>query len=233
VVNKLLLMKRKGLVPGAVAYWDCTQVVGQVLPDLSGNGNHATLGSTTGADTNDPTAGPTGLTFGGDDFVTHPTISFAEGATHTYMAVVRWPGNAPTDYVAPFGDRSSAQSTVYIAGPGGAQYLRFTPAAGARATSTVSTSALFSGGYHTVAWTMSPLGLLTIYIDGSLGGTVQTPSSSMVYNSIGSGYTVLTYSWIGDICGVAIHPTEASSPQVAQNHAYFRAKFAPLGVILP
>jgi Concanavalin A-like lectin/glucanases superfamily len=57
-------------------YWPLNEGSGQLTRDWSGNGNHGTLGSTTGADENDPTwirgifGLGHGLNFDGGDFVT-------------------------------------------------------------------------------------------------------------------------------------------------------------------
>lgn len=77
-MSDLLLMRGGGLrsllsTPGLVAcYLPYLQVAqsltGQTLLDYSPAGNHAQLGSTTGADTNDPSWGTNALTFGGDDY---------------------------------------------------------------------------------------------------------------------------------------------------------------------
>jgi hypothetical protein len=43
---------------GLIAEWRFDQGAGQTLVDASGNGHHGQLGSTAGADVNDPTWGP-------------------------------------------------------------------------------------------------------------------------------------------------------------------------------
>lgn len=63
------LLSTPGLVALYLPYLQVAQsLTGQTLLDYSGNANHATLGSTTGADTNDPTWGTSALAFGGDDY---------------------------------------------------------------------------------------------------------------------------------------------------------------------
>jgi hypothetical protein len=54
---------------GLQVYYLFSQGSGQTLNDLSGLGNHGTLGSTAGADTNDPTCITAGLSFSTDDYV--------------------------------------------------------------------------------------------------------------------------------------------------------------------
>ncbi|GEM45929.1 hypothetical protein [Deinococcus cellulosilyticus] len=62
----------------------------QRLTDLSGNGNHGQLGSTSGADTDDPAWGPDGygLIFDAiDDFVSLP-LALGNLSTYTYICAV-------------------------------------------------------------------------------------------------------------------------------------------------
>jgi hypothetical protein len=69
-----------GLVrSGLVAEYRFNEGSGQILYDYSGNNNHGTLGSTTGADTNDPTWTGQGLSHGADDYVTLGGIYNAAG----------------------------------------------------------------------------------------------------------------------------------------------------------
>ena len=70
--DRLPLLGRQGLVRnGLVAEYPFNTGSGQTVPDVSGNGNHGTLGSTSGVDTNDPAWHPLGLSFDGvDDVIT-------------------------------------------------------------------------------------------------------------------------------------------------------------------
>ena len=66
--NRLPYFGRTGLVRnGLVAEYWFDEKEGQTVPDRSGNGNTATLGTTTGADTTDPTWHTLGLSFDGID----------------------------------------------------------------------------------------------------------------------------------------------------------------------
>jgi hypothetical protein len=69
----ILILKRKEelkVVQGGLqVYYLFSEGSGQTLNDFSGLGNHGTLGSTAGADTNDPTWATAGLSFSTDDYV--------------------------------------------------------------------------------------------------------------------------------------------------------------------
>jgi hypothetical protein len=69
--------------------WNFRHDWGKVVPDLSGNGLNATLGSTPGPDVNDPTwipggpSGPPALHFNGNDFLTVPNSPSLDSAKVT------------------------------------------------------------------------------------------------------------------------------------------------------
>lgn len=86
--------RRPGRAPllvqdGLVAEWRFTDGAGQQLTDASGNGHHGRLGSTSGADSDDPTWTPQGLSFDGDDFVEHGTVGDFGATPRSLLAVVR------------------------------------------------------------------------------------------------------------------------------------------------
>ena len=90
----ILFMANNGLPRnGLVALYDIGKQIalgntGQTLVDFSGRGNSAQLGSTAGADTNDPAYSGQGLTFGGDDYVICPTLINANDFTIISIAKV-------------------------------------------------------------------------------------------------------------------------------------------------
>jgi hypothetical protein len=81
------------------AYWPLTVGRGQVVRDWSGNGNHGRLGSTAGADANDPTwirgifPWSSALRFDGNDFVSIPDSSDLEPQQLTVSAWFRGTGS--------------------------------------------------------------------------------------------------------------------------------------------
>jgi len=234
-------MGRKRLVPGAIAYWDCTQVQGQVLPDLSGNGYHGTLGSTAGADTNDPTAGPTGLTFGGDDWVSLGISPAMEAAVQSgrYTIIAVFTPTAMNDYNTVFGKvaygganeygigyRSSGNLDVFLGGnnyPGDSANI--TIASMITQGTPVMTAATYDDNMHIAYRNGSNIG------SRSLPGIRPVTSGTLAY----IGRRVLSATLNATMIGHAfvVYPFALSQSQMAQEYAYFRAKFAPLGVILP
>ena len=69
----IALLKPRLIRRGLVAEYRFDERGGQTLIDHSGLGNHGTLGSTTGADTNDPTWTGQGASFTTDDYIVGPT----------------------------------------------------------------------------------------------------------------------------------------------------------------
>lgn len=87
----LAAARREGLPRGGlVALYDFVQGADpQVLYDRSGNGKHATLGSTAAADANDPQWGAQGLVYDGvDDRVLGPVLPEVSASGLTYLVVI-------------------------------------------------------------------------------------------------------------------------------------------------
>ncbi len=71
---------------GLIGWWKFNEGTGQVITDYSGNGNHGQLGTTSGADTNDPS-----WVTGGAQFVTEDITRFQhqEFTSFTYVIAVK------------------------------------------------------------------------------------------------------------------------------------------------
>lgn len=68
----LMFMSNNKIPSGATAIYLLSEGAGQVATDRSGHGNHGRLGSTSGADTNDPVWTGGGVVFAGDDYIYLP-----------------------------------------------------------------------------------------------------------------------------------------------------------------
>jgi hypothetical protein len=214
------------LVPGAIAYWDCTQVVGQVLPDLSGNGNHGQLGSTAGADTNDPTAGATGLVLTSDDYIKSAISSLPPPFSITILFSMANPAPGATAFLIGL-PSDSGRSFAFSAGAGAVLHCG-TSAARRGVTIPAGTSLLTVTVPTDASEVKCYLGAVDATLDNS--GDYWGGSGSTLYIGARSGLSPIPSATIH---AFKIHPFTLSAAQIAQNHAYFRAKFAPLGVILP
>jgi hypothetical protein len=90
----LLLHREASGIPivqaGLVVYYRLDEGSGQVVTDHSGNGHNGTLGSTAGADTNDPSWVPEGLGFTTDDYVTTADSGATQPDAWTVCAAARF-----------------------------------------------------------------------------------------------------------------------------------------------
>lgn len=90
----ILLLRKKGepkiVQAGLQVYYPFDEGSGQILTDRSGVSNDGTLGSTSGADTNDPTWVAEGLSFTTDDYVTSANDLSARPDAWTVCAAVKF-----------------------------------------------------------------------------------------------------------------------------------------------
>lgn len=90
-----------GLVrQGLVAEYRFNEGSGQILHDYSGNGNHGQLGSTSGADTNDPTWTAYGQNFATDDYNTAIGASFLFNGPFSVGIVAKPPADTAAYWIA-------------------------------------------------------------------------------------------------------------------------------------
>lgn len=93
IISPLINVDDGLIMDGLVAWYDPGRQIlegttGQQLLDYSGNGNHAQLGSTAGADTNDPSWN-NGLSFGGDDYCVLTDNAMTKPDNFTIITVVK------------------------------------------------------------------------------------------------------------------------------------------------
>src|ERR1044072_1239618 len=87
-----------GVLDSVRGWWPMYEGSGQTVHDLSGRGNHGVLGSTAGADDNDPSwikgfLFGSALRFGGNDYVRTPADADLNTAQVTVSAWVRATGS--------------------------------------------------------------------------------------------------------------------------------------------
>lgn len=176
------ILSTSGLVACYLPYLQIAQgATGQSLIDYSPAGNHAQLGSTTGADTNDPTWGSNALVFDGDDYCVLPSTlfdSFPDGTEATLIAVFKTSDDITTQQeIFDLGDLSSPASfngyRILIANSKiSAQYGGDT-----ERKTCVSSNLLSTQTVHCVSATYTPT-CIRILLDGTLS------SQEIVDNSL-------------------------------------------------
>jgi Concanavalin A-like lectin/glucanases superfamily len=183
-----------GVLDSVAGWWPMYEGSGQVVHDLSGHGNNGMLGTTPGADANDPTwirglLFSSGLRFDGNDLVRIPDGAALNTTTVTASAWVRASQSPGAfKYVLGKGATSQCRSSdygLYTGADGGLKF--YTLDAATRDTFHMSGAALpadvWNGRWHFVAGTFDGT-TAKLFVDGRLiagGGDVpvgiaQTPT---------------------------------------------------------
>jgi hypothetical protein len=93
IISSLVFVPVAGAAPRLLAWWPMFEGQGQIVHDLSGNGNNGVLGSTTAVEASDPTWFHGGvlnsLRFNGGQFVTVPDSPALEPQAMTVLALAR------------------------------------------------------------------------------------------------------------------------------------------------
>lgn len=223
------------LVPGGI-WWDLTAVSGQTVYDNTGQ-YPATLGSTPGADTNDPRPAvypePLGLVFSGDDCAIGPVMPagtlFAD-ATHAFTVQIVVSLTSGYNIFAQAGSVSA--NRTFSIGTGGTPTIMVV----IRGTST-SLSAVTPGVPTpiTIAWdgtaAYAYVGAATRASAG-VGVAAEETTQAIVLGARTA--SAPTGNFTGTLHAAGVYPgVSLSAQQIVQNLAFLRAKFASLGVILP
>ena len=223
------------LVPSASAstfgfggLWAFFQGSGQTVPDLSGNGLTATLGSTAGSDANDPSwvpgafIGLPALQFNGNQYLTVPDAPSLDTATITVGAVVKATSSPGAyRYIASKGAIQclSASYGLYTGPSGG---LEFYVSNGPNSY-TVSPDGgvnIWDGHWHTVVGTYDG-STIRLYVDGQQVGTGTPSTITIQYGlpdnnqfAIGDylGSCPTSLGFVGDMAGVAVRQAVTPSP---------------------
>jgi hypothetical protein len=207
-----------GVLDSVSGWWPMYEGSGQTVHDLSGKGNHGTLGSTPGVDANDPTwikgwLFGSALRFDGNDFVRIPNSPALESQKVTVSAWVRGTGSPGTyRYIVGKGakDCDSSSYGLFTSDNGG---LRFyvTDTSGAWQTSgLVDPSVVWNGKWHHVAGTFDGT-TVKLFVDGKLIANPDGTSQPIDYNmstsgdaSLGGFLGTCDLYYSGDIDDVAI-----------------------------
>jgi hypothetical protein len=186
VIGVLAFAGPASALPKLVGYWPLIEGSGQVVHDLSGNQNNGLLGSTPGADANDPTWIRSGvllraLHFSGDQWVSIPNSPALQPSTITVGALVR-ASSSPGPFAYIFskgGFGCTAGSYGLYTGFGGG--LAFSISNGsAFAVSPEAPSSVWDGRWHFVAGTFDGA-TIRLFVDGVEIGNGATTSLAMGY----------------------------------------------------
>ena len=179
--------------------WPLNEGKGQTVRDWSGYGNHGILGSTTGADLNDPSWIKgiwfgSGLNFGGDDFIQIPTDKSMEPKKFTLSLWTRAPQSpGPFSYLVAKGSTQciSASYGLWTASNGGIEFYIFDGANLVRSNSAPS-EAIWDGKWHNLTATYDG-SKARLYIDGKSTGEPVGSPNPIVYDQADGTATIGGY----------------------------------------
>lgn len=247
------LLRSTGLVRrGLVAEYRFNEGQGQILHDYSGNGNHGQLGSTAGADINDPTWTPRGLSLTTDDYATVGAITGGGITQSAYcVSIVFYNGTEITrnSTLSPmFGLKASpdTQNYGFISFGGTSTVLTseiitiLSVVAGTQyATGWCSAADVIKVGWHilTINWNGSSY---DIWLDGiqktATGGTSGhcglIPLSGVIFGTSFYNNGVSTYFFTGSIATCPIYSTSLTTSELIRNNNYLRSHLAPRGITI-
>lgn len=212
------MMGRKRLVPGASAIYLFGEGSGQVLADRSGNGYHGTLGSTAGADTNDPAFGPTGLAFLADDLVQIPRQTFSGAFSAVWVAS----RTDTTNYEYILGDSSDGTCKLGYGSASARLFVRV-------GNVDIAITTTHPSGYHFVAVVRDATDRVSIGVNGARASNF-TGAGVVNFDRIGVDASGKYFT--GGLAALATYPFDLSVGQVAQEFAALRTMLLPRGVLL-
>lgn len=239
--NRLLLMARKRLVPGASAIYLFNEGSGQVLTDYSGNGYNGILGSAIGDITNDPTWTGQGLSFSTDDYVALPGVNAAlAGKTAcTVFCVAR--ATTLTVYAGLVGQTSGSQSdrtfVLLDAYSNGVTSDNISFGVGSGSASTLA----IAPGRLTSTWECAIgryIGGVSVECRKGAGAwAANTTSVPAAINPTPADTACIgryhTYYLTGGIGAIVVYPFALTDAQVSQTYGALKALMATRGVVLP
>jgi hypothetical protein len=183
------------------AYWPLNEGRGQVIRDWSGNGNHGQLGSTAGADANDPSwikgifFWSYGLHFDGGDYVSIPDSSSLEPQQMTVSAWFRGSGSPGNNryLVAKGSNLCQAASYGLYSGPnGGMAFYVSSLADNGWTRSPEAPTSVWDGRWHNAAGTWDG-SVSRLFIDGKEVGTGTVGTTPPEYGTPSDNTTLGAY----------------------------------------
>jgi hypothetical protein len=180
------------------AYWPLNEGRGQTVYDWSGNGNHGTLGSSAGADSNDPSwiTGKLflGLRFAGDDFVRVPGNPSLETPNVTVAAFVRGSTSPGMNkYIFSKGGLGCAQGSYGLySGPNNGLMFVIGNQEGFVRSPDAGTG-VWDGKWHLVAGTYDG-NTVRVYVDGVQAETGTSSNMVIDYSLEGDGGSIGTFN---------------------------------------
>jgi hypothetical protein len=192
-----------GVLDSVSGWWPMYEGSGQTVRDLSGKGNHGTLGSTPRVDANDPTwikgwLFGSALRFDGNDYVRVPDSPALKSQKLTVSAWVRGTGSPGTfRYILGKGANGCLSSSyaLFTSDNGGLRFYVTDTAGVSQLSGAVAPDTIWNGKWHHVAGTYD--GTTTkLFVDGKL-----TPGSTAAASPVDHATTTTGDAGIGGYLG--------------------------------
>lgn len=220
----ILLLSRKDLPrlpPGLQALYSFADGSGQTLSDGSGNGRDGTLGSTVGADTNDPAWVTEGLSFATDDFVDASAYPELLPDQWTLCVAIKHPAGSVTPIL---GWGSSSFPAVYAAAPFNSNRPLIWLANGCfRYFESASPVNVQDGGWHFLAFrcpgnTTSDIAESSLLVDGQQQAIQSTLANEdgLAKSTLRLGTAGLTYFAQSEMAFLSLHDRVLTDSEVQQ-----------------
>ena len=207
-------------------WWPLNEGRGQTAYDWSGNRNHGTLGSTPGVDANDPAwikgiFWGSGLSFGGDDFVSIPDSDALEPQKFTISMWVRAsqsPGQFKYLLAKGSNDCLGASYAIWTASSGGIEFYVYN-GTGDLVRAIGTANGVWDGRWHNVSATYDGV-KPELFLDGKRLGDALGNTLPVQYTQPNGSTTLGAYRgscdllFTGDIDQVMIFDTALPIEQI-------------------
>jgi hypothetical protein len=207
-----------GVLDSLSGWWPMYEGSGQTIHDLSGRGNHGQLGSTAGADANDPTwirgfLFSSALRFDGNDFVRipdSPALRTPQLTVSSWVRATQSPGNYK--YILGKGANgcNGGSYGLYTSYNGGLRFYVTDTNGETRWSGDIDAASIWNGKWHHVAGTWDGSGA-KLFVDGKLTYSTAGAPGAIDYSMPTSGSTgvggylgTCDLYYTGDIDDVAV-----------------------------
>ncbi|KPK38533.1 MAG: hypothetical protein AMJ69_08220, partial [Gammaproteobacteria bacterium SG8_47] len=213
-----------------LGHWTFNEGSGQSAADSSGNGNNGMLGTSTGADTGDPTwecvGGGYALNFdGSNDEVKLPNQIIGDAAAWTIAAWIKMGADTADQRTIYSEGNTSAGGYLFLYVDDSNNHVRFYSDNGSNYAQVIGSTNVEDNQWHRVVMVQRSKTDRELYVDGVSQGTDTQNAGTLNHNTASIGY--LRANWVAD-------PFKGSIDDVrVYNYALSTGEIAALGASPP
>lgn len=219
---------------GLVARYAVDQGSGQTLTDATANALDGTLGSTSGADTNDPTWTSTGLQFVTDDYVRLPLAATGGTGSCTFFVVARLTGGG--NYPHLFGAAPGDNGLRMLFNASTREYWLRVKNAALQSLDLVTTTPVPLNTWRCFAARFTAGSALDGWEDQATvlsGATTISDRSQGTEALLGTDGPAAAQTFPGDIAYVLTYNRALTDSEIDQTYTALKERLASRGVLLP